>query len=144
MDNWRKNMPQNAMSFLGNGLSFPLRTDARGQIALVTGSEDIEQSIRIILSTRQGERVMRPTFGCRANELLFEPRSAATASMLQDYVGQALRMWEPRIEVHHIEVQNDDSFPGALLTTIEYEIKATHDTRSIVYPFYIADEPEIE
>jgi hypothetical protein len=63
MDNWRKNMPQNAMSFLGNGLSFPLRTDARGQIALVTGSEDIEQSIRIILSTRQGERVMRPTFG---------------------------------------------------------------------------------
>jgi phage baseplate assembly protein W len=64
--------------------------------------------------------------------------------MLQDYVGQALRMWEPRIEVLHIEVQNDDSYPGALLTTIEYEIKATHDTRSIVYPFYIADEPEIE
>lgn len=137
-------MPQNATSFLGNGLSFPLRTDARGQIALVTGSEDIEQSIRIILSTRQGERVMRPTFGCRANELLFEPRSASTVNMLQEYVQEALRMWEPRIEVHYVDVQNDDTYPGALLATIEYEIKATHDTRSIVYPFYIADEPEIE
>jgi phage baseplate assembly protein W len=144
MDGWRKIMSQNAMSFIGNGLSFPLRTDARGQIALVTGPEDIEQSIRIILSTRQGERVMRPTFGCRANELLFEPRSAATASMLQEYVHEALRMWEPRIEVHQIFVQNDNAYPGALLAEIEYEIKATHDTRSIVYPFYIADEPEIE
>lgn len=137
-------MPQNATSFLGNGLSFPLRTDARGQIALVTGSEDIEQSIRIILSTRQGERVMRPTFGCRANELLFEPRSATTASLLQQYVQEALRMWEPRIEVTSIRVDNDRANQGALLAEIEYEIKATHDTRSIVYPFYIADEPEIE
>lgn len=137
-------MSQNATSFLGNGLSFPLRTDARGQIALVTGIEDIEQSIRIILSTRQGERVMRPTFGCQANELLFEPRSAATASLLQEYVHEALRMWEPRIEVIHIDVQDDDTYPGALLATINYQIKATHDTRSIVYPFYIADEPEIE
>jgi uncharacterized protein len=137
-------MSQNAMSFLGNGLSFPLRINARGQVALVTGSQDIDQSIRIILSTRQGERVMRPTFGCKANELLFEPRSAATASMLQEYVHQALRMWEPRIEVQQVNVRDDDVYPGALLAEIEYEIKATHDTRSIVHPFYIADEPEID
>lgn len=137
-------MPQRANTYLGNGLSFPLRADARGQIALVSGNEDIEQSIRIILSTRPGERVMRPTFGCRAHELLFETRSAATASLLQEYVLQALRMWEPRIDVHRVNVVNDDAHPGALLAEIEYEIKAMHDTRSIVYPFYIADEPEIE
>lgn len=137
-------MTNHSRTFLGNGLNFPLKTDARGQVVLVTGHEDIEQSIRIILSTRQGERVMRPTFGCRAHELLFEPRSAATASLLQDYVHEALRIWEPRIEVHQVNVVNDDAQPGALLTEIIYEIKATHDTRSIVYPFYIANEPEIE
>jgi phage baseplate assembly protein W len=135
---------QNTKSYLGNGLSFPLRVDARGQIALVSGNEDIEQSIRIILSTRPGERVMRPTFGCRAQELLFEPRSAATASLLQEYVYQALRIWEPRIEVRQVRVINDDGQPGTLLAEIEYEIKAVHDTRSIVYPFYIADEAELE
>jgi len=137
-------MPQDANTYLGNGLSFPLRADARGQIALVSGNQDIEQSIRIILSTRPGERVMRPTFGCRAHELLFEPRSAATISMLQEYVHQALRIWEPRIEVKRVHVATDDDQPGALMTRIEYEIKAVHDTRSIVYPFYIADEPEID
>ncbi len=136
-------MPQNAKTFLGNGLSFPLRTDARGQIVLVTGSEDIDQSIRIIISTTPGERVMRPTFGCRANELLFEPRTAGTISMLQDYVYEALRMWEPRIEVLNVTVSSEDGQTGILLAEIRYQIKSTHDTRSIVYPFYIADEQEL-
>lgn len=136
-------MPNSSRTFLGSGLSFPLRTDARGQVALVTGVEDIDQSIRIILGTRPGERVMRPNFGCRAYELLFEPRSAATASQMQDYVHQALRMWEPRIEVQGVYVNFDDATPGAILVEIEYSVKATHDTRSIVYPFYIEDEPEI-
>jgi phage baseplate assembly protein W len=136
-------MSTNPHTFLGNGLSFPLRTDARGQLALVTGVEDIEQSIRIILGTRPGERVMRPTFGCRAHELLFEPNSAATGSLLQEYVIQALRMWEPRIEVISVNVESDIANTGALLAEVEYIIKATHDTRSIVYPFYIQDEQEV-
>jgi phage baseplate assembly protein W len=137
------NMPQSAKTFLGNGLSFPLRTDARGGLALVSGSEDIEQAIRVILGTRPGERVMRPTFGCRANDLLFEPRSAATVSLLQEYIHEALLIWEPRIEVIAVNAIADDSNSGALLAEIEYQIKATHDTRSIVYPFYIEDEQEI-
>ncbi len=136
-------MQSQAKTFLGNGLSFPLRTNPRGEIALVSGSEDIEQAIRIILSTRPGERVMRPTFGCRANELLFEPFAASTSSLLQEYISDALRMWEPRIEVTRVNVVAEASGAGALMAEIEYYIKATHDTRSIVYPFYIAEEPEI-
>jgi len=136
-------MLQNAKKFLGNGLNFPLRTDARGQVVLVSGNEDIEQSIRIIIGTTPGERVMRPTFGCRANELLFEPRSAGTISLLQEYIFEALRMWEPRIEVLQVQVSTEDSQTGLILAEIQYQIKAIHDTRSIVYPFYIADEQEI-
>jgi uncharacterized protein len=136
-------MKQNARAYLGNGLHFPLRTNARGELMLVTGAEDIEQSIGIILSTRPGERVMRPTFGCRAHELIFAPRSAETISLLQEYVQQALRMWEPRIEVQQVDVTSDNVHEGALLCEIQYYIKATHDTRSIVYPFFIEPEQEI-
>lgn len=136
-------MHNDTKKFLGNGLSFPLRTDARGQISLVTGSEDIDQSILIILRTRPGERVMRPTFGCKANDLLFEPRSAGTVSQLQNYIIEALRMWEPRIDIVEVRVSEESGDEGILLTEIVYQIKATHDTRSLVYPFYIADEPEI-
>jgi uncharacterized protein len=136
-------MTKNAKTFLGNGLHFPLRVNARGELMLVTGSEDIEQAIAIILGTRPGERVMRPNFGCRAYELIFNPRSAETISLMQEYISQALRMWEPRIEVQHITVSADDIHEGALLCEIEYTIKATHDTRSIVYPFFIEQEEEI-
>lgn len=137
-------MQNDAQKFLGSGLNFPLRTDVRGQIALVSGNEDIEQSIRIILSTRPGERVMRPTFGCAVQDLLFEPKSAATASLLQESVYAALAMWEPRITVKSVDVTDDDDQPGALLAEIQYEIKAIHDTRSIVHPFYLADEQEVD
>jgi phage baseplate assembly protein W len=136
-------MRPDSRTFLGSGISFPVQIDARGQIALSSGAEDITQAIRIILSTRPGERVMRPTFGCKANELLFEPRSATTISLLQEYVHEALRIWEPRIDLRNVKVTIDDSNPGALLAEIEYQIKATHDIRSIVYPFFIEEEPEI-
>jgi phage baseplate assembly protein W len=136
-------MARNTKAFLGSGLHFPLQTDARGQIELSSGNADIEQAIRIIISTRPGERVMRPTFGCRAQELLFEPRSPTTISLLQEYVHDALRIWEPRIEVMRVDVNPDDDLEGALIAVIEYQIKATHDTRSIVYPFFIDEEQEI-
>jgi phage baseplate assembly protein W len=136
-------MKHHADIYLGNGLSFPLRTDARGHVALVTGIEDIEQAIRIILGTRPGERVMRPNFGCRAHELLFEPSSAATMSMMQEYVHQALHMWEPRIEVQSVHITADSSNPSVLRAEITYTIKAIHDTRSIVYPFFVEEEQEV-
>ena len=136
-------MTYDAKTFLGTGLSFPLRTDARGKITLTSGGQDIAEAIRIILSTRPGERVMRPTFGCRAHELLFEPRSPTTISLLQEYVYEALRMWEPRINLLHVNVSVDHGDMGALVAEIEYEIKATHDTRSIVHPFFIENESEI-
>jgi phage baseplate assembly protein W len=136
-------MTIDAKTFLGTGLNFPLRTDARGKIMLVTGNDDIEQAIRIILSTRTGERVMRPTFGCRAHELLFEPRTPTTISLMQEYVYEALRIWEPRIELVSVNVIADDGHVGSLLAEIKYIVKATHDTRSIVYPFFIEEEQEI-
>jgi hypothetical protein len=127
-------------AFLGQGVAFPLQVNARGEIALVDGDHDIEQSIRIILGTRPGERVMRPEFGCRASELLFEPRNSATETQMQQYVEQALRRWEPRIEVQWVSVMTDNTQDGAIVVEVNYLVKATHDERSIVYPFFLVGE----
>jgi uncharacterized protein len=126
--------------FLGQGWAFPLQIDPRGGIALARGPRDIEQAIRIILETTPGERVMRPEFGCRAKEFLFAPRNASTRGELVEAVKVALVRWEPRIEVQSIDVTEDPSNDGAWLVEINYKIKDTHDTRSIVYPFFIIDE----
>jgi uncharacterized protein len=126
--------------FLGQGLAFPLQVNSQGQIAMVTGATDIEQAIGIILGTIPGERVMRPEFGCRAWELVFAPNNSETRSMLAHYVQSALDFWEPRIQLEDVEVITDPNDDATLLVDIRYEIKATHDQRSIVYPFYIMGE----
>ncbi len=130
--------------FLGQGLSFPLQFNPRGGIALSSGVTDIEESIGIILGTVPGERVMRPNFGCRAWELLFSPNEAITQSLMAEYVRDALAMWEPRVEVRDVLAYRDPDRDGAMLVEVKYEVKATHDPRSIVYPFYISDEPEAQ
>jgi phage baseplate assembly protein W len=114
-----------------------MQVNSRGELTLVTGTTDIDQAIGVILGTVPGERVMRPGFGCRAWELIFAPNDTATQTLLALYVRQALEFWEPRIELLDVDVSTDPNEPGALLVDIRYEVKATHDQRSIVYPFYI-------
>ncbi len=126
--------------FLGQGWAFPLQFNPRGEIALVSGETDIEQSIHIVLETMPGERVMRPEFGCRAKELVFAPLDAATEGQMRQYVQEALARWEPRIEVREINVVDSVGSEGNLLVEVNYIIKTTHDERSIVHPFYIREE----
>ncbi len=128
--------------FLGQGLAFPLQVTPRGGLALARGERDIEQAIGLILGTVPGERVMRPEFGCRAWELVFAPRNAATRSLMVYYVEQALGRWEPRVDLTDVQVLDDPQHDGALLVQINYRIKATHDERSIVYPFFLTGEEQ--
>lgn len=130
----------NDREFLGQGLAFPLQISPRGQVSMAVGATDIEQSIRIILGTMPGERVMRPEFGCRAWELLFEPNHTVSHGMMSIYVQEALAMWEPRIAVQDVQAYRAPEMHNAMLVEVTYTIKTTHDKRSIVFPFYIAEE----
>jgi phage baseplate assembly protein W len=128
--------------FVGQGLNWPLQLNSQGGVTMTQGEVEIEQSIRIILETIPGERVMRPEFGCRAWELMFAPRNNTTEAQLIEFVRDALRMWEPRINVTSVTIARNTGYDDSvLLTDVRYIVKNTHDERSIVYPFYIMDEP---
>jgi phage baseplate assembly protein W len=60
-------------SFLGRGWSFPPAFSRSGaEVEMVSGAEDIRQSLGILLSTRLGERLMQDEFGCDLQHVLFE------------------------------------------------------------------------
>jgi uncharacterized protein len=122
--------------FIGTGWNFPPKLNSRGGIALASDEEKVAQSIRIILSTPIGQRVMRPTFGSRMHELIFAPMNPETFGLAEMYVQDALNFWEPRIQVLEVTAGTDETQPGVLLIEIRYLLKATHDERSLVYPFY--------
>jgi phage baseplate assembly protein W len=136
---------------LGVGWNFPVRVDrrrpnestapdrGRGGIALSRYEEDIEQAIRIILSTARGERRMRPTFGCDIHTLIFAPANEATFGLMRYYVEDALSFWEPRIQVRQVLIAPDHA-EGRVEIIINYEVVATKDERTLVYPFYVMGE----
>lgn len=100
----------------------------------------MDQAILIILSTSPGQRVMRPSFGCRLQELVFAPNNAQTRARARRYVEEALGMWEPRIRTEDVTITSDPDADNRLIIEITYEARATRDRRSLVYPFYLIPE----
>jgi phage baseplate assembly protein W len=121
--------------FYGRGMSFPLQLGVAG-IRESASVQKVEESIRIILGTQYGERVMRPRFGCNLKSLAFAPNNASTANLARYYVEEGLAQWEPRIEVVDVAVENDN-LHGVLLINITYRLRTTQDVHNLVYPFYL-------
>jgi uncharacterized protein len=131
--------------FIGSGWAFPLRVNARGGIALARREEDVQEAIRIILSTPIGERRMRPRFGCGVHDLTFATNDPATHGLIRYHVVQALTLWEPRIELgeNSVRVHVDPDDSARVLVEITYVLRSTNQQRNLVFPFYlIPGEPE--
>lgn len=129
-----------ASELIGAGWAFPLRTDATGRIALVDGTQELDEAIRIILGTAPGERPMRPEFGCGIHDLVFASPDASTAGRVAHEVRVALLRWEPRIEVLDVDVRFDAVEQGVLLIDIRYQPARSNDPRNLVFPFYVIPE----
>jgi phage baseplate assembly protein W len=125
---------------LGTGLAFPLGVDDRGRIALAREEIDVEQAIRIILSTAPGERPMRPEFGCAVHDCVFERIDADTLARIDQAVRVALDRWEPRIDIEDIVFETRSE--GELLVQLRYRLRATNELRNLVFPFYVVPAEE--
>ena len=127
---------------LGAGWSFPIARDPARAAALAMAADaiSVRQSIEIILSTRKGERVMRPDFGCDLDKLLFAPNNRTTQALAEFEVSEALKMWEPRIEVLDVHARAGGDNGEQLLIEIGYRVRSTDNRFNLVYPFYL-DRP---
>ena len=122
--------------FLGRGWSFPVET-SDGEVDLVAGETDIEQSIRLILSTAPGERIMRPEFGCGIHSYVFAAVDRTRLTLIEDEVRDALIEWEPRIEVLAVDAALADRSTGRLDVDVAYRVRRTNNEFNLVYPFYL-------
>lgn len=123
--------------FIGRGWAFPIRTDANGGIALVSSEREIQEAIRVIVSTSPGERPMRPDFGCRIHDYVFAPADSTTAAAMSAAVTDALTQWEHRIDVEAVDVLFRAEDPTVFYIDIQYRMKRTNDRHNLVFPFYV-------
>ena len=99
--------------------------DPRGELAWPDLEASVRQSIRVILSTRPGEQLMRPEFGAGLDRLLHEPNNLETRRRIRDLVLSGLERWERRIQVDRVEVLEVPDSPSELRVEIAYRLART-------------------
>ncbi len=125
--------------FLGTGWNFPIRINPRGGLSYVSGEQDVQEAIWIVLSTARGERQMLPDFGCGIHDYVFAPNTPATRNNIAQQVRQALTRWEPRIDVQNVRVESSPDAENQLLIRVDYRIRSSNTSYNLVYPFYIQE-----
>ncbi len=82
----------------------------------LAGLEHLRQSIRDILTTPVGSRVMRRGYGARIYELIDAPLNDETLVDLYAATAEALAMWEPRLQVEQVTASSRR--PGRVVLSI--------------------------
>lgn len=102
-----------------------LAESAGGGLEMVAGDASVRQAILLLLSTRPGERVMRPDYGCDLHRLMFSPNDDTTAGLAIHYIRRALARWERRVEIVRLSANRDPADPGRLSIRLEYKVRET-------------------
>ena len=121
----------NGGQLYGRSMSFPPRVGSDGRIVWSEGETNIREAIQIILQTAETERINLPSFGAGLQRYLFEPNTVATRFQIQDRITRALQLWEPRLSVTEVDVEQDPSDPQSAIATIEYKLVSTQITGSV-------------
>jgi phage baseplate assembly protein W len=130
------------MGFTGSCLSHPIRPDVRGTLATIDVCDAIvAESIKSIIETRQGERVMVPDYGIP--DEVFAVADFAFASRLAYFVERQIRHYEPlvdKVEVTSGEL-TDDGFvaglaQGRVALSLKYWLRGSNVPRNLVYPVW--------
>jgi phage baseplate assembly protein W len=130
-------------TFLGIGWKFPPTFErSTGSIMLVSEEEDIRESLYILLSTKPGERIMLPDYGCHLNKMVFESVDTSMITRIQSMVRSSILFFEPRIILDKIDVTQDNINDGLLNIDIHYTIRKTNKRSNMVYPYYIIEGNE--
>jgi phage baseplate assembly protein W len=122
-------MSSRAFRFVGAGfdvgLTGGLALTSAGGIAMIDGDQAVRQALLLLLSTTPGERVMRPGYGSRLHRLVFAPNDDTTAGLAIHFVREAIRRWEPRVDVIDVDAGADPDEPWRLLIRLDYRVKAS-------------------
>ncbi len=70
----------------------------------LSGIDHLRQSLRDILTTRVGTRVMRRDYGSQLPELVDRPMNPRLAMDLYAATAEAIQRWEPRLKLTRVRI----------------------------------------
>jgi uncharacterized protein len=123
--------------FIGKGWQFPIVPGPTGALAWSEADDNVEQSLRLLLLTRIGERVMRGDFGTRLGDLVFRPGSDQNLRAIEREVSSAILTFEPRVEVIDVAAEADTIDATQITVALSYRVRRTNTRETLVFPFYL-------
>lgn len=99
--------------------------DDNGALVWPDLATSVRDGIRVILSTRPSEQLMRPEFGGGLDRLLHAPNTVATRREMRDLVNDALGQWERRILLDGVEVWEVEANASQVRVEIAYRLART-------------------
>lgn len=133
---WRFVVPATDAPGVGAGMF----VGPTGSITMVEEDDAIRQALLLLISTRPGERVMRPAYGCDLERLIFSPNDDTTAGLAMHYVRQAVERWEPRVEILRVDAWRDPEDASILQLVLHYRVKATLNAAQLAVPVALEGE----
>jgi hypothetical protein len=131
--------------FLGTGWRFPPTFERLNRsVRMVSGLEDIRESLFILLSTIPGERVMLPNYGCDLHRFVFRTVTTTLIEEIKDVVSTAVHLWEKRIDLLACDVRQDVERPGLILIELSYLVRRSNQKGNFVFPFYLDEAAAAE
>jgi phage baseplate assembly protein W len=115
----------------GSGVAFPPVLASEGRLEFSSGPANVRESIRVILGTEPGERLMLANFGAGLRRFLFEPNTVATRRLIQDQIVDALARWETRIRLESVMVEADPADARSAIAVIQYSLIATQQREQV-------------
>lgn len=123
--------------FIGKGWRFPILPGPTGALAWSEADDNIEQSLKLLLLTRVGERVMRAGFGSRLGEMVFRPGSDQNLRAIEREVSSVILASEPRVDVLEVSAEADTVDATQVTVSLSYRVRRTNTRESLVFPFYL-------
>lgn len=131
-------------TFLGVGWKFPPEFNKEYKtVTLVSEEQDIKESLFILFSTRPGERMMQPDYGCDLTIINFEPINVTLITRVNEIIRRAILHYEPRIIVQKIDINTTGVLDGIVKISIDYTIITTNKRSNIVFPYYIIEGTDV-
>ena len=130
-------------AFIGKGWRFPILPGPTGALEYSEAEDNVEHSLRVLLLTRVGERVMRGDFGSHLGDMVFRPGSEQNLRAMEREISRTILAWEPRVEVLDVTAEADADDATHVTVSLSYRVRRTNTRESLVFPFYLlrGDKP---
>ena len=102
-----------------------------GQLVYPSLEQSVRDSIRIILTTRPGEQLMRPRFGAGLQNFLDDGNTISVRRQIQSAILDNLQAYETRIVVDRVDVDPVVNAPSEIHVQIHYRLLRTNAAQQV-------------